>query len=395
MSATNYTPIYLYNSGTATNTPSASNLGAGELAINYADGKLFYKDGSAAVQVIAWKTTPTTAGGTGLTSYTAGDLPYYASGSALSKLAIGTANYVLTSSGTAPQYVAQSTLSVGTATNATNTAITDNTSSSATWYPTIVSATTGNLPQTTSSTKLSFVPSTGTLTATSHAGAWAGSTIGTTYGGTGLTSFTANGVVYASSSSVLATGSNLLFDGTNLLVGTATSAGRVTIKGTTTDNSTTAITVQDSSATTLFYVRNDGLVNTGVSTNSPYNATTVSAANLLVTSSGTLSRAISSLKYKREVQDAIHGLKELLSLRSVTYKGKNPEDGEKIVGGLIAEEVHETGLTEFVMYAEDGSPDSLFYGNMVSLCVKAIQEQQEIITTLQTQVTALQTKVGV
>ena len=52
-----------------------------------------------------------------------------------------------------------------TATNATNTAITDNTSSSATWYPTIVSTTTGNLPQTTSSTKLSFVPSTGALTA--------------------------------------------------------------------------------------------------------------------------------------------------------------------------------------------------------------------------------------
>ena len=216
MAQTNYTPIYLYNSGTATNTPLAANLGAGELAINYTDGKLFYKDNNAAIQVIGWKTTPTTAGGTGLTSYTAGDLPYYASGSALSKLGIGTANYVLTSSGSAPQYVAQSTLSVGSATNATNTAITDNTSSSATWYPTIVSATTGNLPQTTSSTKLSFVPSTGTLTATNYAGTWAGSTISTTYGGTGLTSFTANGVVYASSTSALATSSAFTFDGTNV-----------------------------------------------------------------------------------------------------------------------------------------------------------------------------------
>jgi len=167
MSQTNYTPIYLYNSGTATNTPLAANLGAGELAINYTDGKLFYKDNSAAIQVIGWKTTPTTAGGTGLTSYTAGDLPYYASGSALSKLGIGTANYVLTSIGSAPQYVAHSTLSVGSATNATNTANTDNTSSSATWYPTIVSSTTGNLPQTTSSTNLSFVPSTGALTSSS------------------------------------------------------------------------------------------------------------------------------------------------------------------------------------------------------------------------------------
>jgi hypothetical protein len=227
MSATNYTPIYLYNSGTATNTPSAANLGAGELAINYADGKLFYKDGSAAVQVIAWKTTPTTAGGTGLTSYTAGDLPYYASGSALSKLGIGTSGYVLQSNGSAPTWVAQSTLSVGTATNATNVGTTDNTSSSSTYYPTLVSATSGNNPITTSSTKLSFVPSTGTLTATSHAGAWVGSTIGTTYGGTGLTSFTANGVVYASSTSALATSSAFTFNGTdvgftgNLVPGTA------------------------------------------------------------------------------------------------------------------------------------------------------------------------------
>ncbi len=222
MAATNYTPIYLHNSGTASNVPLAANLGAGELAINYADGKLFYKDGSAAVQVIAWKTTPTTAGGTGLTSYTAGDLPYYASGSALSKLGIGTANYVLTSSGTAPQYVAQSTLSVGSATNATNTAITDNTSSSATWYPTIVSATTGNLPQTTSSTKLSFVPSTGTLTATNYAGTWAGNTITVPYGGTGLTSLTTNYIPYGNGTGAFSSSANLTYNGTSLLVGYAT-----------------------------------------------------------------------------------------------------------------------------------------------------------------------------
>jgi len=41
-------------------------------------------------------------------------------------------------------------------------------------------------------------------------------TLATTKGGTGLTSFTANGVVYASSSSALATGSALTFDGTSL-----------------------------------------------------------------------------------------------------------------------------------------------------------------------------------
>ena len=61
-----------------------------------------------------------------------------------------------------------------------------------------------------------------------------------------------------------------------------------------------------------------------------------------------------------------------MQLRSVTYKGKT--DGDTIFGGLIAEEVHAAGLNEFVQYAEDGSPDSLAYGNMVSLAFKAIQE---------------------
>ncbi len=49
-------------------------------------------------------------------------------------------------------------------------------------------------------------------------------TLATTNGGTGLTSFTANGVVYASSSSALATGSALTFNGTNFAVGVAASA---------------------------------------------------------------------------------------------------------------------------------------------------------------------------
>lgn len=52
-------------------------------------------------------TAITTAyGGTGLSSYTAGDLPYYASGTTLSKLGIGANGYVLTSNGTAPTWSA-------------------------------------------------------------------------------------------------------------------------------------------------------------------------------------------------------------------------------------------------------------------------------------------------
>jgi hypothetical protein len=78
MAQTGFTPIQLYSTSTAAAAPSAGNLTnstlGSELAINITDGKLFYKDNANAVQVIAWKVTPTTAGGTGLTTYTAGDL---------------------------------------------------------------------------------------------------------------------------------------------------------------------------------------------------------------------------------------------------------------------------------------------------------------------------------
>ena len=51
-------------------------------------------------------------------------------------------------------------------------------------------------------------------------------------GGTNLTSFTANGVVYASSTSALATGSALVFTGTNLGIGTSSPSAPLTITNT-------------------------------------------------------------------------------------------------------------------------------------------------------------------
>ena len=55
-----------------------------------------------------WNATAITTsyGGTGLTTYTAGDLPYYSTGTALSKLGIGANGYILTSNGTAPTWAA-------------------------------------------------------------------------------------------------------------------------------------------------------------------------------------------------------------------------------------------------------------------------------------------------
>ena len=57
MAASGFTPVSLYYSVTTTNAPLAANLVNGELAINITDGKLFYKDNSGVVQIIATKGT--------------------------------------------------------------------------------------------------------------------------------------------------------------------------------------------------------------------------------------------------------------------------------------------------------------------------------------------------
>jgi hypothetical protein len=113
--------------------------------------------------------------GASLTSLTAGNLTGTIPSAVLgnSTVYIGTtavalnrASGSISLTGTSIDGSAGSATTATTATNATNIAITDNTSSSSTYYPTMSVATTGNNPATTSSTKLSFVPSTGTLSAT-------------------------------------------------------------------------------------------------------------------------------------------------------------------------------------------------------------------------------------
>ena len=53
MAQTGFTPIQLYYSTTPSAVPSTANLASGELAINIADGKLYFKNSSNAITVIA------------------------------------------------------------------------------------------------------------------------------------------------------------------------------------------------------------------------------------------------------------------------------------------------------------------------------------------------------
>lgn len=124
----------------------------------------------------------------------------------------------------------------GNATSATTTAITDNTTLNATVYPTWVTGTSGNLGQETSSTKLSFNPNSGTLTATAFSGSGAGLTnipngaftnnsltIGSTNIALGSTVTTLTGLT-----SVVSTGFTGALTGNASSATTATTAGTLT-----------------------------------------------------------------------------------------------------------------------------------------------------------------------
>jgi len=219
---------------------------------------------------------PTTSGGTGQASYTAGDLTYYASGTSLTKLPIGASTYVLTSSGSAPQWVAPSTIPVGTATN-------------------LAGGTAGASPYQTAPGATTFL-SLGSLGQVMTAGA-SGPTyvnqntlsVGTA---ANLTGGAANRVVYQSGTNVTAfvpapvtAGNALLWDGTNIVWGSgpaASSASNLAGGGNYT-------VVYQSSVGNTAYVTNGttGQLLTANSSGAPAWTAAPSTAGNILTSNGT------------------------------------------------------------------------------------------------------------
>lgn len=242
MAQTGYTPILIYSSSTASNAPSAGNLTnstlGSELAINITDGKLFYKDNANAVQVIAWKTTPTTAGGTGLISYAAGDMLYYATGTALSKLTIGAAGTWLGSSGTAPQWNAPAAL---TKTDDTNVTLT-----------------------------LGGSASTALLNAASLTLGWTGQ-LSVARGGTGAATFTAGRVLFGNGTSAINTNANFFWDNANNRLGVSTGSPATTLDVNGAGNFNGALTINGNftvpSGVTVFNTSGDFYLRAGTSGN--------------------------------------------------------------------------------------------------------------------------------
>lgn len=210
MAQTNYTPVSLYYSTTAGAIPTNTNLVSGELALNITDGKLYYKDDTNTVQLLASKTAssnvtsvsvvsanglagtvadPTTTPAITLSTTASGVLK--GSAGALIAASPGV-DFAPATTGTSILYAngsgGFSSVTIGSNLNFTGGTL---------------SATTGG-----GTTVTSFSAGTTGLTpaTASYNNIVLGGTLATTNGGTGLTSFTANGAIYASSTSVLSSG---------------------------------------------------------------------------------------------------------------------------------------------------------------------------------------------
>jgi len=104
------------------------------------------------------------------------------------------------------------------------------------------------------------------------------------------------------------------------------------------------------------------------------------------TSTGQMTYDTSSARYKDNIRDSIYGLNHVMQMRSAQFEYK--DDGRSDVG-LIAEELQPI-VSELVGLDKDGQADSVSYDRMVSVLVKAIQEQQAIITDLKSRIEALE-----
>ena len=166
------------------------------------------------------------------------------------------------------------------------------------------------------------------------------------------------------------------------------SGAKFTIRGEGTTSGTYNLLTQDSGGNTAFLIFDDGLIRTGLLSLSPYNNTTALGANLVVGTNGNIARSTSSLKYKTGVVDYDKGLETVLQLQPKYFKTKNGDD--QVFAGLIAEQVHDVGLSEFVQYADDNSPDAISYGHMAALFTKAIQELNAKVEALEARIAELE-----
>jgi len=145
----------------------------------------------------------------------------------------------------------------------------------------------------------------------------------------------------------------------------------------------------------LFRVRGDGLIYTGTASLSPYNYGVSGGVALYVGSSGQLGYN-SSVRESKSNITVIKNINWLNNLQPVTFnKKKKDDEGNyteeielELQYGLIAEDVEQVN-PDFVFYNNEGKLAGVHYDRLITPILKLVQEQQQQIKELQSQITEL------
>jgi hypothetical protein len=166
---------------------------------------------------------------------------------------------------------------------------------------------------------------------------------------------------------------------------------RLVVRGAATSSSTFGLRIEDSSANVTFQVRNDGFIETGTRSASPYNNST-SGRTMVIESSGGLGYTSSTRESKTNIEQ-LSDVSWLYQLNPVSFNYRKKDDEMKYTNefneekwyGLIADEV-ESINEDLVFYntKEDGTKHlaGVEYNKIIAALIKSSQEQQEQIEEL-------------
>lgn len=113
-------------------------------------------------------------------------------------------------------------------------------------------------------------------------------------------------------------------------------------------------------------------------------------------------RLSSSQRYKTQIQDAEFDYEALLQARVRTFKNKqeveeNGAENAELTYGYIAEELHDLGLTDFVVYEPDENgnirPESVNYMSMALATHEMLKVQDQKLKSLEERLAALEDRV--
>ena len=163
---------------------------------------------------------------------------------------------------------------------------------------------------------------------------------------------------------------------------------RFVVKGEGTTGSFNSISLQDSSANDLFYVRCDGYFNSGLKSVSPYNFSTA-GRSMVVDSAGGIGYLVSTRESKTNIK-SISDASFINKLNPVqfNYRKKDSKSNmftdeiENILTfGFIADEVEKVNK-DLVFYNSDNSLAGVDYNSIIAILTKSVQELKAELDTL-------------